>query len=94
MNESSQLLLLEEVAREARVSLSTVRFWIGAGKLRSVRPGRRRLVRRSDFEAFLTGSASKGERTTPRTLSAPQEDTRQLTLPVTVARRGPRSTTD
>jgi excisionase family DNA binding protein len=53
MNERSQLLLLDEVAREARVSLSTVRFWIGAGKLPSVRPGRRRLVRRADLDAFL-----------------------------------------
>jgi excisionase family DNA binding protein len=60
MNERSQLLLLDEVAREARVSLSTVRFWIGAGKLPSVRPGRRRLVRRSDLDAFLNGDSADG----------------------------------
>jgi excisionase family DNA binding protein len=65
MNERSQLLLLDEVAREARVSLSTVRFWIGAGKLPSVRPGRRRLVRRSDLDAFLNGGAPAGVSDTP-----------------------------
>jgi excisionase family DNA binding protein len=53
MHECPQLLLLEEVAREARVSVSTVRFWIAAKKLPSVRPGRRRLVKRADLNVFL-----------------------------------------
>lgn len=50
------LLFLEEVAVVARAKLETVRFWIKQGKLRSIRPGRRRLVRREDLEAFLAGS--------------------------------------
>jgi excisionase family DNA binding protein len=51
------LLLLEEVARELRVSVSTVRHWIAVGKLPSVRPGRRRMVRRLELEAFVAGDA-------------------------------------
>ena len=49
-----KLLLLEEVAREARVSTETVRYWIRTRKLASVRPGRRRLVRRDTLDRFLT----------------------------------------
>jgi excisionase family DNA binding protein len=48
------LLLLEEVVTLTRAaSVSTVRHWLRTGKLASVRPGRRRLVRRADLEAFL-----------------------------------------
>jgi excisionase family DNA binding protein len=47
------LLILEEVAELTRAKLETVRFWIKQGRLRSLRPGRRRLVRRQDLEAFL-----------------------------------------
>lgn len=50
------LLFLGEVAVVSRAKLETVRFWIKQGKLRSIRPGRRRLVRREDLEAFLAGS--------------------------------------
>ena len=46
-------LLLDEVAELARVSVDTVRFWIRAHKLASVRPGRRRMVRREVLDAFL-----------------------------------------
>jgi excisionase family DNA binding protein len=47
------LLYLTEVAAEARVSLFTVRHWVSMGKLPTGRPGRRRLVQREDFDAFL-----------------------------------------
>jgi excisionase family DNA binding protein len=47
------LLILEEVAELTRANIETVRFWIKEGKLRSLRPGRRRLVRRLDLESFL-----------------------------------------
>lgn len=50
----TEYLLLEEVAREARVVLRTVRYWVWTKKLRSVRPGRRRMVRREDLDAFLS----------------------------------------
>lgn len=52
-NDSPDLLLLEEVARKCRTSLSTVRYWIRTGRLRSVRPGRRRLVHRRELDRFL-----------------------------------------
>ena len=47
------ILLIPEVARVARASESTVRWWIATGRLRSFRPGRRRLIRRSDLESFI-----------------------------------------
>ncbi len=65
----SPFLLLTECAELARVPVSTVRHWISIGRLRSVRPGRRRMVRRDDLEAFLseppgseTGSGSAANR--------------------------------
>ncbi|MEO7032384.1 MAG: helix-turn-helix domain-containing protein [Polyangiaceae bacterium] len=51
--EASELLLLVEAAKQARVSVETMRFWIRTGKLASVRPGRRRMIRRDVLEAFL-----------------------------------------
>jgi excisionase family DNA binding protein len=61
MGEQRRFLTLDECAAEARVSLSSVRHWLRAGKLRSVRPGRRRLVERSEFERFLAANAQKVE---------------------------------
>jgi excisionase family DNA binding protein len=55
---TSPFLLLTECAEHARVPLSTVRHWIATGKLPSVRPGRRRMVRRADLDAFLAGAAA------------------------------------
>lgn len=57
------LLILEEVAELTRAKLETVRFWIKQGKLRSIRPGRRRLVRRQDLEAFLANEERTGTHT-------------------------------
>jgi excisionase family DNA binding protein len=51
MNE--RMLFLEEVAREMRVSVGTVRYWVHTGKLTSVRPARRRMVRREDLDRFM-----------------------------------------
>lgn len=51
--QSSEFLFLAEVAALARVSVSTVRHWVLTGKLPSIRPGRRRLVRRADVVALL-----------------------------------------
>ncbi len=50
---TDNLLLLTEVAAMARVSVSTVRHWIRVGRLASVRPGRRRMVFRTELERFL-----------------------------------------
>jgi len=58
----SPFLLLTEVAEEARVPVSTVRHWIVTGKLVSFRLGRRRLVRRTDLDAFVAkAEAREGE---------------------------------
>ena len=51
----NSLLFLDEVAQETRASISTVRHWVSTGKLPSVRPGRRRMVRRADLERFVEG---------------------------------------
>jgi len=61
---SSPFLLLVEVAEETRTPLSTVRHWVASGKLASTRPGRRRLVRRTDLDAFLADKSS--ERRVPK----------------------------
>jgi excisionase family DNA binding protein len=64
MNEHNRYMLLSEVAAEARVSLSSVRHWLRTGKLPSVRPGRRRLIRRADFEEFLAAGFGDGNELT------------------------------
>jgi len=53
MADHDEWLLINEVANIARVSPDTVRFWIKTGRLSSIRPGRRRLVRREALDAFL-----------------------------------------
>jgi excisionase family DNA binding protein len=55
MTDQDDLLLIEEVAAICRASPSTVRFWIKTGKLRSIRPGRRRLIARSELRRLLSG---------------------------------------
>jgi excisionase family DNA binding protein len=60
-----ELLLLEEVARECRAPLASVRHWIASGRLRSIRPGRRRLVRREDLDRFLAAGETGGGLTRP-----------------------------
>jgi excisionase family DNA binding protein len=50
---ADDLLFLDEVAQHARVSIESVRHWIKAGRLPSVRPGKRRMVRRSDLDVFM-----------------------------------------
>jgi excisionase family DNA binding protein len=57
-------LLVEEVAKLARAPVETVRAWIRSGRLPSVKPGRRRLVRRVDLEGFLKRT-KLAERRTP-----------------------------
>jgi excisionase family DNA binding protein len=61
MAEQRRFLTLDECAAEARVSRSSVRHWLRTGKLRSVRPGRRRLVERTEFERFLGAHPLRGE---------------------------------
>lgn len=65
MANRDEWLLINEVAEIARVSPETVRFWIKRGRLPSIRPGRRRMVRRGALEAFLASGvkSSKNEGT-------------------------------
>ncbi len=56
-----EFYLLEEVAEYCRTTVPTVRHWVATRRLKSIRPGRRRLVRRSDLEAFLASSAAEEE---------------------------------
>jgi excisionase family DNA binding protein len=56
-----EFLLLDEVARECRAPVASVRYWIASRRLRSIRPGSRRLVSREDLDKFLAtgGDPSK-----------------------------------
>lgn len=47
------LLTIPEAAQAARTTTSTVRHWIAIGRLASVKPGRRRLIRRADLARLL-----------------------------------------
>jgi excisionase family DNA binding protein len=73
-------LYLDEVARECRTSVSTVRHWISVGRLRSIRPGRRLLITREDLDSFLDASTRKPRATASVTTLA--VDPRQLPLSV------------
>jgi excisionase family DNA binding protein len=48
-----EYLLLDEVARECRAPVASVRHWIASGRLGSIKPGRRRLVSRDELDRFL-----------------------------------------
>ncbi|HMJ14550.1 MAG TPA: helix-turn-helix domain-containing protein [Polyangiaceae bacterium] len=50
------LLLLTEVAEICRVPIGSVRGWIRDKRLRSIRPGRRVMVRRYELDRFLEDS--------------------------------------
>jgi len=65
----SELLFVEEVAREMRTTVWAVRSWIRAGRLPALRPGKRLLVRRCDVVRLLSaavvqqrGAQSSGRR--------------------------------
>ena len=76
-----EYLLLDEIAAIARASVDTVRRWIRSGQLPSVKPGRRRLVRRGDLERFLARDTLverrmlSGSTATPQRVGAPSEGT-------------------
>ena len=55
-----QLLTPAQVAEELQVTVVTVRRWINSGALRASKVGPRRwMVRRSDVDTFLAGSAAR-----------------------------------
>jgi excisionase family DNA binding protein len=55
---NDEVLTLREVAIHAKAPLRSVRKWIAEGRLRAIRPGRLRLVWRSDLDEFLTPEVS------------------------------------
>lgn len=59
---ANELLFLEEVAQLTRARMSCVRYWVRTGKLPSLRPGRRVMVRRAALEKFLSDSERIGTR--------------------------------
>jgi len=52
-----RFLTIQECADEARTSRSTIHDWLRRG-LKSIRPGRKRLIPRDAFERFLKGDAA------------------------------------
>lgn len=57
IEDSNELLTLPEVARKARVKVSTLRAWrLSRRNLPFVRMGGKVLVRRKDLEAFIEAS--------------------------------------
>ena len=56
----SRFLTLEEVAEEARASVSTVRHWLRTGRLASVKLGKRRLVPSESLEALIAAGSNGG----------------------------------
>jgi excisionase family DNA binding protein len=52
-NPSHRFLTLAEVSQELRVPVSSIRKWIYAGKLKTVKPGKLLMVSRLELERFI-----------------------------------------
>jgi excisionase family DNA binding protein len=50
----AELVDLREAAKESKISIFTWRAWISQRRIPYVRLGRRVLLRREDFERFIT----------------------------------------
>jgi excisionase family DNA binding protein len=61
------LMTLDDVADYCRAFVATVRYWIARGRLRSLHPGRRQLVRREDLLRFL--DSERASTVTPISIS-------------------------
>ena len=57
---SDEFIKLPAIAAYFGVPVSTVRQWVRSGRLPSIKPGKHRLVRKCDFEAFRSRNA-RGE---------------------------------
>jgi excisionase family DNA binding protein len=55
---SEEWLTVEDIAKELRVPLDTVRFWIRSKKLKAFRPGKEYRVRRHDLDKFIQESSN------------------------------------
>lgn len=56
-------LTIEEAAKIAKAHPQTVRAWVRSGALKSCRPNRNYLVKRSDLEAFIASPLPDGDAT-------------------------------
>jgi len=56
---TERFLRIDEVAREARVSQSTVRHWLRTGRLSSTKLGKRRVIPRDAFEALVARGTAR-----------------------------------
>jgi excisionase family DNA binding protein len=66
MVNDNRFLHIDELAREARVSKSTVRHWCRIGRLSSTRLGKHRVITRESFERMIAeGFATSANATTP-----------------------------
>jgi excisionase family DNA binding protein len=62
---ASDYVDIDEGSAIAGVSVSTFRYWIYCGRLQSVRPGRRRMVRRDVLEKFLSSDLAAERKANP-----------------------------
>lgn len=77
-------LTVAEVATVLRLNQQTVRNWIDAGQLPSVRVGRRVRIRRSDFDRLVTDGYNAHAATAPSgTVTGKQFWDGELPEPVT-----------
>ena len=56
-NELPALLTILEVAEFTRSPVTSVRGWLSSGRLRSTRPGKKRLIPRAELQRFLEEAA-------------------------------------
>lgn len=57
----------DEIAAKLRIDITTVRRWLAAGQLPSIRVGRQYRIERSVFEAFLKSREVPPQEKDPKT---------------------------
>ena len=58
----TELLTIDEGARDLRLSIHTIRHWVRTGRLTHVRLGRRIMLRRSDLERLVRDNVVKASK--------------------------------
>lgn len=58
----SSFLTYDQVSAALHVSVSTIRYWVSAGKLNAYKPGRHPLIKATELEAFVEGSSLNEQR--------------------------------
>ena len=57
----TELLTLQEAAKELRISIHTLRVWVYQKRIPVVRLGRRIFIRRKDLEEFIAKNVVKAK---------------------------------